>query len=177
MSENILQTKSLINQLLICIINYMMIDWSMKEVSMQMDVKEYVNLLYDLKVLERKIAYIFEQRLGISLTRFQIIKYLYEVNVATPKQLSKILEIDGAAITRHINKLEKEGYVDKSRNEANNREVYVRITETSKNKIDQCTEETDISQIIRNKFTDEDLKQLIVLLKKFNNNLILNEVL
>lgn len=172
MSENILQTKSLINQLLICIINYMMIDWSMKEVSMQMDVKEYVNLLYDLKVLERKIAYIFEQRLGISLTRFQIIKYLYEVNVATPKQLSKILEIDGAAITRHINKLEKEGYVEKSRNEANNREVYVRITETSKNKIDQCTEETDISQTIGNKFTDEDLKQLIVLLNKFNNNLI-----
>ena len=142
-----------------------------------MDVKEYVNLLHDLKVLERKIAYIFEERLGISLTRFQIIKYLYEVNVATPKQLSKILEIDAAAITRHINKLEKEGYVEKSRNEANNREVYVRITEISKNKIDQYTEETDISQIIGNKFTDEDLKQLIVLLKKFNNNLILKEVL
>ena len=139
---------------------------------MQMDVKEYVNLLHDLKVLERKIAYIFEERLGISLTRFHIIKYLYEVDVATPKQLSKILEIDAAAITRHINKLEKEGYVEKSRNEANNREVYVRITETSKNKIDQCTEETDISQILGNKFTDEDLKQLIVLLKKFNNNLI-----
>lgn len=137
-----------------------------------MDVKEYVNLLHDLKVLERKIAYIFEERLGISLTKFQIIKYLYEVNVATPKQLSKILEIDAAAITRHINKLEKAGYVEKSRNEANNREVHVRITETSKNKIDQYTEETDISQIIGNKFTDEDLKQLIVLLNKFNNNLI-----
>ena len=137
-----------------------------------MDVKEYVNLLHNLKVLERKIAYIFEERLGISLTRFQIIKYLYEVNVATPKQLSKILEIDAAAITRHINKLEKAGYVEKSRNEANNREVHVRITETSKNKIDQYTEETDISQIIGNKFTDEDLKQLIVLLNKFNNNLI-----
>jgi len=137
-----------------------------------MDVKEYVNLLHDLKVLERKIAYIFEERLGISLTRFQIIKYLYEVDVATPKQLSNILEIDAAAITRHINKLEKAGYVKKSRNKANNREVYVRITETSKNKINKCTEETDISQIIGKEFTDEDLKQLIVLLKKFNNNLI-----
>lgn len=137
-----------------------------------MDVKEYVNLLHDLKVLERKIAYIFEERLGISLTRFQIIKYLYEVDVATPKQLSNILEIDAAAITRHINKLEKAGYVEKSRNKANNREVYVRITEISKNKINKCTEETDISQIIGNEFTDEDLKQLIVLLKKFNNNLI-----
>ena len=137
-----------------------------------MDVNEYVNLLHDLKVLERKIAYIFEERLGISLTRFQIIKYLYEVDVATPKQLSNILEIDAAAITRHINKLEKAGYVKKSRNKANNREVYVRITETSKNKINKCTEETDISQIIGKEFTDEDLKQLIVLLKKFNNNLI-----
>ena len=137
-----------------------------------MDVKEYVNLLHDLKVLERKIAYIFEERLGISLTRFQIIKYLYEVDVATPKQLSNILEIDAAAITRHIDKLEKEGYVEKSRNEANNREVYIRITEISKNKINTCTEETDISQIIGKEFTDEDLKQLIVLLKKFNNNLI-----
>lgn len=137
-----------------------------------MDVKEYVNLLHDLKVLERKIAYIFEERLGISLTRFQIIKYLYEVDVATPKQLSNILEIDAAAITRHINKLEKAGYVEKSRNKANNREVYVRITEISKNKINKCTEETDISQIIGNEFTAEDLKQLIVLLKKFNNNLI-----
>ena len=137
-----------------------------------MDVKEHVNLLHNLKVLERKIAYIFEERLGISLTRFQIIKYLYEVDVATPKQLSKILEIDAAAITRHINKLEKEGYVEKSRNEANNREVYVRITEISKNKIDKYTEETDISQIIGNKFTDENLKQLIVLLNKFNSNLI-----
>ena len=134
-----------------------------------MDVKEYVNLLHDLKVLERKIAYIFEERLGISLTRFQIIKYLYEVDVATPKQLSNILDIDAAAITSHINKLEKAVYVKKS---LNNREVYVRITETSKNKINKCTEETDISQIIGKEFTDEDLKQLIVLLKKFNNNLI-----
>ena len=62
--------------------------------------------------------------------------------------------------------------MEKSRNKANNREVYVRITETSKNKINKCTEETDISQIIGKEFTDEDLKQLIVLLKKFNNNLI-----
>ena len=40
---------------------------------MQMDVREYVNLLHDFKVLERKIAHIFEKRLGISLTRFQLL--------------------------------------------------------------------------------------------------------
>ena len=137
-----------------------------------MDVKEYVNLLHDLKVLERKIAYIFEERLGISLTRFQIIKYLYEVDVATPKQLSKILEIDAAAITRHLKKLEESGYINKRRNKENNREIYVEITEASKNKIDSCTKDIDIRNIISEDFTDDDLKNLTKLLDKFNKSLI-----
>ena len=139
---------------------------------MQMDVKEYVNLLHDLKVLERKIAYISEERLGISLTRFQIIKYLYEVDVATPKQLSKILEIDAAAVTRHLKKLEEAGYIKKSRNKENNREIYVEITETSKNKIDSCVKDNDVRNIISENFTDDELKNLTKLLDKLNKSLI-----
>ena len=137
-----------------------------------MDIREYVNLLHDLKVSERKISHIFEKRLGISLTRFQIIKYLYEVDVATPKQLSKILEIDAAAITRHLKKLEESGYINKRRNKENNREIYVEITEASKNKIDSCTKDTDIRNIISENFTDDDLKNLTKLLDKFNKSLI-----
>lgn len=137
-----------------------------------MDVREYVSLLHDLKIIERKIANIFEKKLGISLTRFQIIKYLYEVDVATPKQLSKILEIDAAAITRHLKKLEEAGYINKRRNKENNREVYVEITEASKNKIDSCTKDTDIRNIISENFTDDDLKNLTKLLDKFNKSLI-----
>ena len=137
-----------------------------------MDVKKYVNLLHDLKVLKRKIAHIFEKKIGISLTRFQIIKYLYEVDVATPKQLSKILEIDAAAITRHLKKLEEAGYINKRRNKENNREIYVEITEASKNKIDSCTKDIDIRNIISEDFTDDDLKNLTKLLDKFNKSLI-----
>lgn len=137
-----------------------------------MDVREYVNLLHDLKVLERKIANIFEKRLGISLTRFQIIKYLYEVGYATPKQLSRILEIDAAAITRHLKKLEESGYINKRRNKENNREIYIEITEASKNKIDSCTKDTDIRNIISQDFTNDDLKNLTKLLDKFNKSLI-----
>lgn len=137
-----------------------------------MDVRKYVNLLHDLKVLERKIAYLFEKRLGISLTRFQIIKYLYEVDVATPKQLSKILEIDAAAITRHLKKLEESGYINKRRNKENNREIYVEITEASKNKIDSCIKDTNIRNIIGEDFTEKDFKELTKLLDKFNKSLI-----
>ena len=136
-----------------------------------MDVKEFVKLLHDIKILERKVVDIFEKKLGISLTRFQIIKYLYEVEVATPKQIAQILEIDAAAITRHLKKLEEGGYVRKKRNEDNNREVLVEITQFSKSKIDQCVKETDIRTLIDEEFTDDDFKQLEILLKKFNNNL------
>ena len=136
-----------------------------------MNVKEYVKLLHDIKILEKKVADIFEKKLGISLTRFQIIKYLYEVDVATPKKIAQILEIDAAAITRHLKKLEEGGYVRKKRNEDNNREVLVEITEFSKSKIDQCVKETDIRTLIDEEFTDDDFKQLKILLNKFNNNL------
>lgn len=137
-----------------------------------MDVKDYVKLLHDLKILEIKVANIFEKRLEISLTRFQIIKYLYEVEVATPKQIAQLLKIDAAAITRHIKILEEGGYVKKRRNEQNNREVFVALTQYSKNKVDQCVKETDIREFIGPEFTKEDFKQLVILLNKFNNNLI-----
>ena len=136
-----------------------------------MDVKECVKLLHGIKILERKVVDIFEKKLGISLTRFQIIKYLYEVEVATPKQIAQILEIDAAAITRHLKKLEEGGYVRKKRNQDNNREVLVEITQFSKSRIDQCVKETDIRTLIDEEFTDEDFKQLEILLNKFNDNL------
>lgn len=136
-----------------------------------MDVKEFVKLLHEIKLLERKVTNTFEGKLGISLTRFQIIKYLYEVEVATPKQMAQILEIDAAAITRHLKKLEEGGYVRKRRNEDNNREVLVEITQFSMSKINQCVKETDIRTLIDEEFTDDDFKQLEILLNKFNNNL------
>ena len=136
-----------------------------------MDVKEFVKLLHEIKLLERKVTNIFEGKLGISLTRFQIIKYLYEVEIATPKQISQILKIDAAAITRHLKKLEEGGYVRKRRNEDNNREVLVEITQFSKSKIDQCVKETDVRTLIDEEFTDEDFKRLGILLNKLNNNI------
>ena len=137
-----------------------------------MDVNECVKLLHDIKILERKVADIFEKKLGISLTRFQIIRYLYEVEVATPKQIAQILKIDAAAITRHLKKLEEGEQVRKRRNEDNNREVLVEMTQFSKSKIDQCVKETDIREFIGPEFTNDDFEQLVKLLNKFNNNLI-----
>ena len=135
-----------------------------------MDVKDYVKLLHDLKILEIKVANIFEKRLEISLTRFQIIKYLHESSFSTSKQISQSLEIDAAATTRHIKILEKDGYVIKRRNKNNNREVLVKLSEKAYEEIRRCERETTVQDIIGDEFTEKDLKDLVSLLNKFNKN-------
>ena len=135
-----------------------------------MDVKECIELLYNLKNLDKKLLDLFEKKIGISLTRFQIIKYLHESSFSTSKQISQSLEIDAAATTRHIKILEKDGYVIKQRNKNNNREVLVELSEKALEEIRRCERETTVQDIIGNEFTEKDLKDLVILLNKFNKN-------
>ena len=135
-----------------------------------MDVKECIELLYNLKNLDKKLLDLFEKKIGISLTRFQIIKYLHESSFSTSKQISQSLEIDAAATTRHIKILEKDGYVIKRRNKNNNREVLVELSEKALEEIRRCERETTVQDIIGNEFTEKDLKDLVILLDKFNEN-------
>ena len=135
-----------------------------------MDVKECIELLYNLKNLDIKLLDLFEKKIGISLTRFQIIKYLHESSFSTSKQISQSLEIDAAATTRHIKILEKDGYVIKRRNKNNNREVLVELSKKAFEEIRRCERETTAQDIIGNEFTEKDLKDLVSLLNKFNKN-------
>lgn len=140
----------------------------MKEYSME--VRDCIELLYNLKILDKKLIDLFEKKIGISLTRFQIIKYLHEVSFTTAKQLAQSLEIDAAAITRHLRILEQEGYVIKRRNEFNNREIFVELSQKALDEIGRCEKETNVRDLIGEEFTTEDLQNLVQLLNKFNKN-------
>lgn len=135
-----------------------------------MEVRDCIELLYNLKILDKKLIDLFEKKIGISLTRFQIIKYLHEVSFTTSKQLAQSLEIDAAAITRHLRILEQEGYVIKRRNEFNNREVFVELSQKALDEISRCEKETNVRDLIGEEFTTEDLQNLVQLLNKFNKN-------
>ena len=135
-----------------------------------MEVRDCIELLYNLKILDKKLIDLFEKKIGISLTRFQIIKYLHEVSFTTLKQLAQSLEIDAAAITRHLRILEQEGYVIKRRNESNNREVFVELSQKALDEIGRCEKETNVRDLIGEEFTTEDLQNLVQLLNKFNKN-------
>ena len=135
-----------------------------------MEVRDCIELLYNLKILDKKLIDLFEKKIGISLTRFQIIKYLHEVSFTTAKQLAQSLEIDAAAITRHLRILEQEGYVIKRRNAFNNREVFVELSQKALDEIGRCEKETNVRDLIGEEFTTEDLQNLVQLLNKFNKN-------
>ena len=135
-----------------------------------MEVRDCIELLYNLKILDKKLIDLFEKKIGISLTRFQIIKYLHEVSFTTTKQLAQSLEIDAAAITRHLRILEQEGYVIKRRNEFNNREIFVELSQKALDEIGRCEKETNVRDLIGEEFTTEDLQNLDQLLNKFNKN-------
>ena len=135
-----------------------------------MEVRGCIELLYNLKILDKKLIDLFEKKIGISLTRFQIIKYLHEVSFTTSKQLAQSLEIDAAAITRHLRILEQEGYVIKRRNEFNNREIFVELSQKALDEIGRCEKETNVRDLIGEEFTTEDLQNLVQLLNKFNKN-------
>lgn len=135
-----------------------------------MEVRDCIELLYNLKILDKKLIDLFEKKIGISLTRFQIIKYLHEVSFTTSKQLAQSLEIDAAAITRHLRILEQEGYVIKRRNAFNNREVFVELSQKALDEIGRCEKETNVRDLIGEEFTTEDLQNLVQLLNKFNKN-------
>lgn len=135
-----------------------------------MEVRDCIELLYNLKILDKKLIDLFEKKIGISLTRFQIIKYLHEVSFTTSKQLAQSLEIDAAAITRHLRILEQEGYVIKRRNELNNREIFIELSQKALDEIGRCEKETNVRDLIGEEFTTEDLQNLVQLLNKFNEN-------
>lgn len=135
-----------------------------------MEVRDCIELLYNLKILDKKLIDLFEKKIGISLTRFQIIKYLHEVSFTTSKQLAQSLEIDATAITRHLRILEQEGYVIKRRNELNNREIFIELSQKALDEIGRCEKETNARDIIGEEFTTEDLQNLVQLLNKFNEN-------
>ena len=89
-------------------------------------------LLYQIKVSEQQISQLFEERLAISLTRYQLLEELLAHEPCSQKKLEDLLQIDRAAITRHMKILEERGYVQKVRNPKNQREMIVYATDKAK---------------------------------------------
>ena len=96
---------------------------------------EMHDLLYRLKLADQASTQLFEKQLGISLTRYQILQLLVAEAPCSQAALQEKLAIDPAALTRHFKVLEAGGYVTRSRNPENQREVVVELTELARDRL------------------------------------------
>lgn len=125
-----------------------------------------------LKRVDRHVTQIFEKRTEVSLTRYEILVSLVKKGSITQNVLQQCLAIDQSAITRHLKLLEQQHYVERKRNEKNNREVIVTISDKGRALLEGCTIFKD--QFINNlydDFSDSELQQLKQFLMRLNHNL------
>ncbi|WP_044355696.1 MarR family winged helix-turn-helix transcriptional regulator [Paenibacillus sp. E194] len=138
---------------------------------MQVSHQEMKQIFLMFKNMERHVTQHFEKRLGISLTRYEILYKLLEMGLLSQIGLQQEMKIDQAAITRHLKILEGKGFVTRNRNEQNNREVIVQITEAGKDILRNC--DVDKNQFISELFggfSEQEVKQLQILVKKLDHN-------
>lgn len=138
---------------------------------MQVSHQEMKQIFLMFKNMERHVTQHFEKRLGISLTRYEILYKLDEKGRLSQIGLQQEMKIDQAAITRHLKILQGKGFVTRNRNEQNNREVIVQITEAGKDILRNC--DVDKNQFIAELFggfSEQEVKQLQILVKKLDHN-------
>ena len=100
-------------------------------------------ILYQLHFLNKEVSSKFEGCTGMSQSRLELILQLFEVGEISQKALQQEVNIDNAAITRHLKQLEANGMIVRRKNPDDNRITLVSLTEEGRNKIQAFQEEKE----------------------------------
>ena len=135
----------------------------------ELEEEQILNLLIG---LTNKISPKFERCTGISSTRLAILQILCECNEINQSQLQKHINIDSAAITRHLKQLEADGMVTRHKNPIDNRETFVRLSEEGHQRIEGYkSEKQNFIQQILEGFSEDETQVLVDFLKRMQNNI------
>ena len=137
-----------------------------------MKIRDVSKLIYKIKLIENKVTKLFEEKTGLSLTRYEMLLAIYESGKLSQIELQQFLKIDNAAITRHLKILEEKNYVFRCRNPKNNREIFVSLTDYAILQISSCEKNCpNLSSFFNIDFNETDAKQLLILLEKFEKSI------
>lgn len=132
----------------------------------------FSNILHKLRIVEQRLTKKFEEDLGFSLTRYQILIFLRDNGDKLQVDIANYLGIDPAAVTRHIKILETKGYINKRRSEHNGREVIVSLTDFAKKELEKCSnQQNDCENALSFSFTQEEIIELTEILDRIENRL------
>lgn len=132
-------------------------------------------ILYKLHFLNKEVSSKFEGCAGISQSRLELLHQLYEVEEISQKELQKEVNIDNAAITRHLKQLEANGMITRRKNPDDNRITLVSLTKDGRNKIHAFQEEKErfAASALKN-FSEEERDNLLNMINRIQKNI--NEV-
>ncbi|HEM2810132.1 MarR family winged helix-turn-helix transcriptional regulator [Streptococcus suis] len=135
--------------------------------------KHLSQLLYQVKLADEAVTSLFEKGLGISLTRYQILTNLLDQAPCSQQDLQEKLQIDRAAITRHLKILEDKGYIQRERNPENQREMLVQPTQYAVNdlQVHPPAHHQVVKAAMESILSDREEEQLSNLLEKLVSGL------
>ncbi len=132
-------------------------------------------IIFELSKAEHKIKNymkkkIKERSIQISAGQSGVLFLLRQENNLKMSELSKLLQIDNSAITRVIDRLEKNELVTREMNPTDRRQYLIRITKKGKEGIDIVGEiANQTNEKIKEGFTEEEISVFIRVLRAFEN--------
>jgi DNA-binding MarR family transcriptional regulator len=114
----------------------------------------------------------FERCAGITPTRFRLLQELFRVSEISQISLQKTLDIDAAAVTRHLRGLEDSGMIARRNNPADNRVTLVSLTDHGREHINSYREEKTrfISELLTG-FNEQERTVLAEMLTRLQYNI------
>ncbi|WP_074035068.1 MarR family winged helix-turn-helix transcriptional regulator [Exiguobacterium profundum] len=101
-------------------------------------------ILYHIITVQKELGQLFDSEMdGLSLSRYDILSNLYHVGPLRQRELQQRVDVDHAAITRHLKQLETQGLITRRRCEQDNRVIYVELTDDGREQIAQWTEQKE----------------------------------
>lgn len=129
------------------------------------------DLLYLLMHLNKHIATQFERCAGVSPNRLELLCKLTGGEISQ-SDLQKAVSIDPAAVTRHVQQLEAEGILLRTRSESDNRITLVQLTEEGRNKLEAFKAEKErFMEELQTDLTEAERIQFLETLQKLNNQI------
>ena len=135
-------------------------------------ISEQEELLFLFKTLSNQLGPKFEKSTNFSLSRFELLYQLVQYDEISQSSLQKTVNIDHAAITRHLKQLEADGLVSRRRNPTDNRETIVQLTDEGYKQAISCQKnKLSFANQMFQQFSDVELQSLMDMLKRIQENI------
>lgn len=133
--------------------------------------REDEKIIHQLYEINKRVMPKFERCTGISQSRLELLHKLFEVEEISQTALQKKVNIDHAAVTRHLKQLEERGTVVRRKNPDDNRVTFVRLTEEGRRRIEgYCKEKKRFIEDVLQGVSENDRSHLAELLAHIQKN-------